>query len=301
MARAAGAAKVPLMPEPIIAAVDPRGSDSSPAELATMLARIIRAPLIVAGAYPVDRAIDDLYPEYARALRLDAERALRRAGATVVTVASQASPARALHELAEREHARMLVIGTSHRGMPGRAAAGAVTDRLLHGAPCPVAVAPAGFARDERTLQTISVAFDDSPGAHAALAAACGLAARARAAVRVLTVAEPLDWLVTGTLDGLELADADHARNERAATILRRGIDAVPDALRGGGETLSGKPSAALAAASSDLDLLVCGSRGYGPVRTLLVGSTSHALVRAAACPVLVVPRDVTHQAAEAA
>ena len=35
--------------------------------------------------------------------------------------------------------------------------------------------------------------------------------------------------------------------------------------------------------------MLVCGSRGYGPVRTLLLGGTSHGLVRKAACPVLVV------------
>jgi nucleotide-binding universal stress UspA family protein len=39
---------------------------------------------------------------------------------------------------------------------------------------------------------------------------------------------------------------------------------------------------------ASPVDLLVCGSRGYGPVRTLMLGSTSHALVREAACPVLV-------------
>jgi nucleotide-binding universal stress UspA family protein len=301
MAAGARGASVRSMPRPIIAAVDPRGNDISPAALGAMLAHITRAPLIVAGAYPVDRAIDDLYPEYARALRLDAERALRQAGGTVVAVAAQGSPARALHELAERERARMLVIGPSHRSTPGRAAPGAVTDRLLHGAPCPVAVAPADFPRDAPPPQTIGVAFADTPDAHAALAGACELAARARAVVRVLTVAEPLDWLVTGTLDGVALADADRARIARAETTLRRGVDAVPHALCGGGETLSGRPSAALAAASGDLDLLVCGSRGYGPVHTLLVGSTSHALVRSAACPVLVVPRDCGQRAAEAA
>jgi hypothetical protein len=37
--------------------------------------------------------------------------------------------------------------------------------------------------------------------------------------------------------------------------------------------------------------LLVLGSRGYGPVRRVLLGSVSGELVRGAACPVLVVPR----------
>jgi nucleotide-binding universal stress UspA family protein len=301
MAQGPAPASVGAMPKPIIAAVDPRGNDSSAAALGATLARAIRAPLIVAGAYPVDRAIDDLYPEYARALRLDAERSLRRAGATVAAVASLGSPARALHELAEREHAQMLVIGASRRSTPGRAAPGAVTDRLLHGAPCPVAVAPLGFRPDAGPLRTIGVAFNDTPDGRAALAAACDLATRARATVRVLTVAEPLDWLVTGTLDGVALAHAERARTARTQATLQRGVDAVPEAIRDGGEILDGHPAEALAAVSEPLDLLVCGSRGYGPLQTLLVGSTAHALVRAAACPVLVVPRDSGHQAAEAA
>ena len=37
--------------------------------------------------------------------------------------------------------------------------------------------------------------------------------------------------------------------------------------------------------------MLVVGSRGWGPVRRLLLGSTSERLVREAVGPVLVVPR----------
>jgi RND superfamily putative drug exporter len=54
-------------------------------------------------------------------------------------------------------------------------------------------------------------------------------------------------------------------------------------------EVLVGRPAEALAAASAGLDLLVCGSRGHGPVRTLVEHGVSHALVRRADCPVLVV------------
>lgn len=107
----------------------------------------------------------------------------------------------------------------------------------------------------------------------------------------MLVVAEPLDVLVAGALDGLALADADRARDERADRVLRVGLEAVP--AERCGEILTGRPADALAAVSTDVDMMVCGSRGYGPLRTLLVGSTSHALVRRAACPVLVVPRGV--------
>jgi nucleotide-binding universal stress UspA family protein len=50
---------------------------------------------------------------------------------------------------------------------------------------------------------------------------------------------------------------------------------------------------AILGAASRDLDLLVCGSRGHGPLGEVVLGSTSHALLGAAACPLLLVPRTV--------
>lgn len=43
-------------------------------------------------------------------------------------------------------------------------------------------------------------------------------------------------------------------------------------------------------AADHDAELLVVGSRGRGTVRAALLGSTSHALVREAPCPVVVVP-----------
>jgi nucleotide-binding universal stress UspA family protein len=46
-----------------------------------------------------------------------------------------------------------------------------------------------------------------------------------------------------------------------------------------------------LAARSADLDLLVVGARAYGPMRRLLLGSTSSRLARHAACPLLITPR----------
>jgi hypothetical protein len=37
--------------------------------------------------------------------------------------------------------------------------------------------------------------------------------------------------------------------------------------------------------------LLLLGSRGYGPLRAVLLGGVSHVVVREAACPVIVLPR----------
>jgi nucleotide-binding universal stress UspA family protein len=60
----------------------------------------------------------------------------------------------------------------------------------------------------------------------------------------------------------------------------------------------TGAPVVAVAASvvaleqfSHDVDLLVCGSRGYGPIGSVLLGGVSRRLLHRAACPVIVVPR----------
>ena len=58
-----------------------------------------------------------------------------------------------------------------------------------------------------------------------------------------------------------------------------------------------GDPARELAYAADDLDLLVTGSRGYGPLRRLMLGSTSTKLVHEAPCPVLVLTRSVEDEA----
>ncbi len=278
-----------------------------------MFARLTRTPLLLAGAYPVDLHVDGVYPEFTDAFHADCEEAIRRFAALVeqapgalvpvrtTVVPTAGFPARALHDLAEREEASLLVLGSSRRGPVGRVLPSAITDRLLHGAPCPLAVAPRGFSFQDADdgPRLIGVAFTDTPDGHAALARACTLAARACALVRVLIVSEPLDPLITGAMDAVALEYARRGRDDAAATTLRRGLDAVSAGRSAGGEILTGYPADALAAASQDLDLLVCGSRGYGLLRTLLLGGTSHALVRRAACPMLVCgPAGARHQCA---
>lgn len=45
------------------------------------------------------------------------------------------------------------------------------------------------------------------------------------------------------------------------------------------------------ASIEKDVDLLVLGSRGYGPLTRVLLGSVSRRAAQDAPCPVLVVPR----------
>jgi nucleotide-binding universal stress UspA family protein len=52
-----------------------------------------------------------------------------------------------------------------------------------------------------------------------------------------------------------------------------------------------GDPAEFLIAASENIDLLVCGSRGYGPRRAVLLGGVSRRITTEAHCPVIVLAR----------
>lgn len=202
-------------------------------------------------------------------------------------------PAKALHELAEAEGSALIVVGSSHRGALGRILLGDVGRALLHGAPCAVAVAPRGYADAERRLLRIGVAFDGSPEAWPALETGIGLAERLHASLAVLAVAEPPKYGYSGSIAAIDPAALGGAERRDTERLLNLGRARVPADLPVEGRVLSGLPARVLAEASGDLDLMICGSRGYGPIRRTVLGSTAHGLMHGAACPVVVLARGI--------
>ena len=69
-------------------------------------------------------------------------------------------------------------------------------------------------------------------------------------------------------------------------------------AARRGGHAVYGLTGEELAAFGDEVDLLVVGSRGYGPWKRLVLGSTSDYLERHARCSLLVLPRAATQAGA---
>jgi nucleotide-binding universal stress UspA family protein len=197
------------------------------------------------------------------------------------------SPAGVINDLAEREEVETIVVGSPHRGLVGRVVIGSVADGLLHGAPCEVLVAPHGYAEDEHgPFRTIAVAYDDTPEAKAALARAEAIALACRATIVVYTVSAPVA-VVPGA------AGYTPAIPPEAGPIVTRTVKGVDERLAATGRALSGSPGPAIVEACEEAgaDLLVAGSRGYGPVARVLLGSVSRQLAHRAPCPVLVVPR----------
>jgi nucleotide-binding universal stress UspA family protein len=172
-------------------------------------------------------------------------------------------------DAAQLEHADLIVMGSR------RDAA-----HVSQGSPIPIAVAPAGFADAPRDrIRVIGVGFDGQPESRAALRVAEQLALEHEATMRVFAVILPAAMATSRIEESLEgdlyeeVERLDH--RVRAAAKANRGQPV---------ETL-------LARAREGLDLLVVGSRGYGPLRRVLFGSVSGELIAKADCPVLVLPR----------
>ncbi len=133
---------------------------------------------------------EDNRAERARALTLEAQ--LRLPGDPLPLNMTAHSVAHGLQEVAEREPAALVVLASSPSGERGRTFPGPTAQRLLHGAPCPVAVAPDGYAsRGASEIRVIAVAIDVDPDSREAVRHAMELARRYDACVRVMTAVAP--------------------------------------------------------------------------------------------------------------
>jgi nucleotide-binding universal stress UspA family protein len=203
--------------------------------------------------------------------------------------AGNLSAARALQQAAEAAGAGLLVVGAGRKRVLGSTA-----QRLLPGARCPVAVVRSGWR--PRPVRTIGAAVADPGTDRDVIDAAHVLARIAGARLRVSTVVRVTAEMYARTQPGGVLQPAQDVEDAHAAVATRELQLAVADlhdvAVDVG--ALLGDPAERLVELSDQLDVLVCGSRGYGPLRAVLLGSVSRRLITEAHCPVIVLPRGVS-------
>jgi len=290
----------------IVVGVDGRDGGRDALALAGSLQRVFASDLVAVHVFPVDyylgRGANGAYEEAmheraAKTVRDD----VQRSGVTALAVTvADGSPAHALQRAASGHDADLIVVGSAHHGRVGRVLAGDVTAGTLHGAACPVLVAPHGQREYGRALQTIGVGFDGSPESRAALELAHEIATAIGAHLRIIDVAMPPGPSEPFAAYRPDWAEHVQIRREEAEERLAAVLAELGDIATG--DLPFGDPARQLAYAAKDLDLLVTGSRGYGPIRRLMLGSTSSKLVHEAPCPVLVLTRSASHEpeAAEA-
>ena len=200
------------------------------------------------------------------------------------------SVGRGLHELAEITEADLLVVGSSRRGLLGRVRLGDHTRAALNGAPCAVAVAPAGYSSEPSPLmREVGVGYDGSPESEHALGVARTLAAEFGSKLSAFEAVSIPAYVYLG-VDAGSIDDIVTATRARIATL--GGVE--PHAAYG-------DPVEELTLYSASLDLLVVGSRSYGPLRRLVLGSTAQHLARTARCPLLVLTRGARTSSTEGA
>ena len=267
--------------------------------LATAWCRASARPLRVVTVYPgkAPLGMGRTDPEWVAYNRAEAEKLLDEArgllgegvSAEFRAVASE-SASRGLHDVMEAsDPGTMVIVGSRKTRGIRRTAPGSTAERLLHGAPGPVCLVPWDYEqRPADPVRRIGVAYVDTPDGRAALAGAVGFARELGAELQLTTVLP--DTRVQPSLG----EPSRFAADQRAA--FEEGLEAaaatVPPEVSTSIALLEGPVVDALAdVRPDDVDLLVCGSRGYGPARRVLLGGVSSRLLKHARVPVVVVPR----------
>ena len=232
---------------------------------------------------------ETLILEVAETTAAEARKQLGDQRAHEMSLVAGRSPAAGLQGFARHEAASLIVVGSSHRSTVGRVQPGGVGQRLLAGAPIPVAVAPLGYADRARALETVGCGFDGSDESRRALDWAAALARDAGAALRVIAVHERMAFSnVPTTFSG---ESANKAMRRALRTRLDDAVAEVGAEVPAEAVLAHGGAVQVLARETERLNLLVMGSRGYGPLRAVLLGSVSGQLINSAPAPIVVVPR----------
>src|SRR3954447_3374447 len=283
------ASQQPGVAPPIVAAFSAESGRTEPVEFGLAASAITGAPLVVVTAGHGDDAGEE--PGTLTALRAELE-------GRGLTPDIRAVGANRLTDALTGLDARLVVLGTSHRGTAGAALLGTTVERVIHDSACPVAVVPHGYRRSEGGVRTIGAAFAPTDEGRAALHVAARLAGIAGARLRAITVlsphhaAEQSPGLLAKQHHDVDPAEGEAAREHlHEVAELREALAAAAQGIDTDVDVLFNDPADGLLAASRHVDLLIVGSRGHGARRAVILGSVSRKVAERADCPVVVLPR----------
>lgn len=218
--------------------------------------------------------------------------AFRAQGVRIATVALEGAPVPVLLSFIQEEGVDLLVLGTHGRSGFERLVLGSVTEKLLRKAPCPVLTIPASVAGGEpvSAFSRVLCAVDHVAPHDATIATALWLARQHHGQVMLMHVVEPL--LPAPGLGDFDSTPYTDRMAEDWLSALRGCLDTESRVTYQVTErVVVGKPSHAIVEAATQwaADVVVMGVHGRGAIDLWLLGSTTHAVVRHARCPVLTV------------
>lgn len=258
-------------------------------------------------AVPAYPAMDlaELEPSLETVAKSIVEEGAERAGAALQ--ASQietqywlGSPAAQLIDASK--DADLVVVGSRGRGRLLAGLLGSTSYAVAAHGHCPVVVVrgPEGEEPDDVPMpprpgrgHDVVVGIDESDAATRAVDAAVEVAEREGAILHVVSVAHSPSmesWAYVETAKGG--TEETHAIRDHAEQLVTRAANRVraqhPKVIVTT-EVLYGDPGQSLADLGATAGLIVVGSRGHGGFTGMLLGSVSHRVIHAAACPVMVV------------
>lgn len=288
----------------IIIGVDASERSEDAIAFGRRLADVAGATIVVANAYPYSatpsRASSAPYRQMLRDDALETANRMRdqldrvSGGETTIAVVADPSPAKALHRMAHAEGTALVIVGSSHTGRVGRVFPGSTGERLLTGSPCAVAVVPMDYRTHANdAIRRIGVAYNDTDESRAAVTAAVALARALQAELVVIGIVSTEYFTTPAVMGAAGIASLRSDIERHVKETVDAVAASVSDEVTAHGVTATGEAVELLTAQSENLDLLVMGSRGYGPLHAVISGGVSGQLVRSAHCPVIVVPRGV--------
>jgi nucleotide-binding universal stress UspA family protein len=279
----------------IAAGADGSDEGKDAVALAAGLASLTGAGLSLLNVFPTT-----LYPtpgtDDRATLRKQADESLQRdrdelAPDAIIHSVADLSVSRALLQFAHETHVEMTVIGSAPDAPPARARIGRSGRQLLHDMPFALVLAPRGSRGRKFELRRVGLGDDGGPEAKVARDVAIELCRAAGATLVIKSVISNHVPIFAGAApEALPEYEAGwEAERSQAQTELEQQaaqLD-VPTEI----SSVLGDPGHELRGLSDDVDLIVVGSRRWGPIARVVTGGVGETLVSDAGCAVVIVPR----------
>ena len=281
-------------------------SGTAPLHLAAAAARTLGSSLTVVTIVPrpwttpSPARVDAEYSDWAEKLAADSADEVQRFFAALpdpvpVTYHSHAhrSVSGGLIDVVGELDAEVLVLGSSANGGLGQVVVGSTTDRMLHSAPVPVAIAPRGYREPPGgRLTRITCGFPGTPESVEVVRRVAALAARLGVRLRVITFAVRGRTMYPPEV-GLHAEDSILAAWEEQARAMQEQLrtDGVVDrdvqlqVVSG-----NGWDQALDDAEWEDGEILALGTSPRGDVARVFLGSRGTKILRVSPVPVVVLP-----------
>ena len=286
----------------IIAGFSSSRQSAAPLQLAAQVARSTGEKVIAAAI--VERAFpprdDPVEREYLRYVSAQAQKSPARVAeqppadqAIPVVGRRSASVPAGLMELVEENGASLAVVGSSSAGLLGRIGLGSVTERLVHTAAVPVAIAPRGYAPGSEPIRMLTAAYGGEADVNGLIPAAAELATAWSVPLRIVSfTVRPVGGSIEPTAENLVVQQWSKRTFDDIVTKLNavRERLAVPDVevVVGSGRDWR---EAVEAVPWASGDILLMGSGAAGPLARVFLGSAASKIVRHVPVPVMIVPR----------